>query len=38
MPDTVHVVAGRCTTVFEGTREQEQHGDAIGLVKPDETE
>jgi len=37
MPETAHVIAGRCTTVFEGTREQEQHGDAIVLVKPDGT-
>jgi hypothetical protein len=22
MPDPAHVIAGRCTTVFEGTREQ----------------
>ena len=35
MPDAAHVIAGRCTTVFEGTREQEQHGDMIVLIKPD---
>lgn len=34
MPDTTHVIAGRCTTVF-GTREQEH--DMLVLVKPDET-
>jgi len=22
MPDRAHVIAGRCTTVFDGTREQ----------------
>jgi DNA topoisomerase-1 len=37
MPDTAHVIAGRCTTVFEGTREQEHCGDLIVLVKPDST-
>jgi len=37
MPDTTHVVAGRWTTVFEGTREQEQHGDMLVVVKPDST-
>lgn len=37
MPETAHVIAGRCTTVFEGTREQEQHGDMIVLIKPDNT-
>ncbi len=37
MPESAHVIAGRCTTVFEGTREQEQHGDMILLIKPDNT-
>ena len=37
MPDAAHVIAGRCTTVFGGTREQEQHGDMLVLVKPDST-
>ena len=37
MPDSAHVIAGRCTTVFEGTREQEQHGDMLVVVKPDGT-
>ena len=37
MPDAAHVIAGRCTTVFEGTREQEQHGDMLLVVKPDNT-
>jgi DNA topoisomerase-1 len=35
MPDPAHVITGRCTTVFEGTRAQEQHGDMVVLVKPD---
>jgi len=37
MPETAHVITGRCTTVFEGTREQEQHGDVLVIVKPDGT-
>lgn len=37
MPDTIEVVAGRCRTVFEGPREQTQHGDALVVVKPDGT-
>jgi DNA topoisomerase-1 len=37
MPEPVHVIAGRCTTVSEGTREQEQHGDMVVLIKPDGT-
>jgi DNA topoisomerase-1 len=37
MPEQAHVIAGRCTTVFEGSREQEQHGDMIVLIKPDDT-
>jgi DNA topoisomerase-1 len=37
MTDSAHVITGRCTTVFEGTREQEQHGDMIVLIKPDST-
>lgn len=35
--DELQVIAGRCTTVFEGTREREQHGDALVVVKPDGT-
>jgi len=34
MPDRTHVIAGRCTTVFDGTREQEQHGDMFVVVNP----
>ena len=37
MSETAHVIAGRCTAVFEGTREQEHCGDLIVLVKPDST-
>lgn len=37
MSETTHVVAGRCRTVFEGTREQTQHGDVLVVVKPDQT-
>ena len=31
------VIAGRCTTTFEGTRDRHQHGDVLVLVKPDNT-
>ena len=37
MPEQAHVIAGRCTTVFEGFREQEQHGDMLVLVTLDST-
>ena len=37
MSNTSHLIAGRCTTVFGGTREQEQHGDMLVLVTPDST-
>ncbi len=37
MPEQAHLIAGRCTTVFDGSREQEQHGDVLVLVKPDST-
>lgn len=37
MPDHTHVIAGRCTTEFEGTREREQLGDVIVIIKPDNT-
>ncbi|PSP28588.1 DUF91 domain-containing protein [Halobacteriales archaeon QH_2_65_14] len=33
----IEVIAGRCTTVFEGSRDREQHGDALVVVKPDGT-
>lgn len=31
------VIAGRCTTSFEGTRDKTQHGDVVVLIKPDNT-
>lgn len=37
MPDATHLIAGRCTTTFEGTRNRTQHGDALVVVKPDGT-
>jgi DNA topoisomerase-1 len=37
MPEATNVIAGRCTTAFEGPREQEQYGDMIVLAKPDGT-
>jgi DNA topoisomerase-1 len=37
MSDTVQILTGRCTTVFEGTREREQYGDMVVLAKPDGT-
>ena len=37
MPECTHVIAGRCTTVFEGTRDSTQHGDVVVVVKPDRT-
>lgn len=33
----VQLIAGRCTTVYEGTRDRTQHGDAVVVVKPDDT-
>ena len=40
MSETLQVIAGRCTTAFEGARsagEREQHGDVLVVVKPDGT-
>lgn len=37
MSDELEIIAGRCTTVFEGEREQTQHGDALVVIKPDGT-
>jgi len=37
MHDGTCVMAGECTTVFEGTREREQRGDVLVVVKPDNT-
>ena len=31
------VIAGRCTTEFEGARDRYQHGDVLVVVKPDNT-
>jgi DNA topoisomerase-1 len=38
MPDATHVIAGTCTTTFDGTgRDRRQHGDVLVIVKPDGT-
>jgi len=37
MHDGTRVIAGECTTVFEGPREREQRGDVLVVVKPDNT-
>ncbi len=37
MTEHIQVIAGRCTTVFEGTRNRTQHGDALVVIKPDGT-
>ena len=37
MSENVQIIAGRCTTLFEGTRDRTQHGDALVVVKPDGT-
>ncbi|WP_226011679.1 topoisomerase DNA-binding C4 zinc finger domain-containing protein [Halomicrobium salinisoli] len=37
MHDGTHVLAGECTMVFDGSREREQRGDVVVLVKPDNT-
>lgn len=37
MHDGTRVMAGECTTVFEGSREREQRGDVLVVVKPDNT-
>lgn len=37
MHDGTRVMAGDCTTVFEGPREREQRGDVVVVVKPDNT-
>ncbi len=37
MSDPTHVIAGRCTTVSDGIRTKEQHGDVLVVVKPDNT-
>jgi len=38
MPDTTHVIAGTCTTTFDGPdRDRRQHGEVLVVVKPDGT-
>lgn len=37
MHDGTRVMAGDCTTVFDGPREREQRGDVLVVVKPDNT-
>lgn len=37
MSERVQIIAGRCTTVFQGQETQEQYGDVVVLVKPDGT-
>lgn len=37
MHDGLRVMAGECTTVFEGSREREQRGNVLVIVKPDNT-
>lgn len=37
MSQGIRVFAGECTTTFEGTRDREQRGDVVVLIKPDNT-
>jgi len=37
MHDEVRVVAGDCTTTFDGTSEREHRGDVLAVLKPDGT-
>jgi DNA topoisomerase-1 len=37
MSDSLRVVAGECTTEFEGSRQQVQRGHVVCVVKPDNT-
>jgi len=37
MHDEVRVVAGDCTTTFDGTSEREHRGDVVAVLKPDGT-
>ncbi|WP_424002188.1 DUF91 domain-containing protein [Haloarcula salina] len=37
MHDGLRVMAGECTTVFEGSREREQRGNVLVILKPDNT-
>lgn len=35
--EELHVIAGRCTATFEGSRDQTQYGDVVVIIKPDRT-
>lgn len=37
MPEDIRVIAGECTTKFEGPREREQRGHVVVVLKPDNT-
>jgi len=38
MPEPTHLIAGTCTTTFDGTgRDRRQHGEVLVVVKPDGT-
>ncbi|WP_136717073.1 endonuclease NucS domain-containing protein [Halorientalis salina] len=37
MHDGTRVLAGECTTTFEGSRDQEHHGEVLIVCKPDNT-
>lgn len=37
MTEDIRVIAGECTTTFEGAREREQRGRVVVVVKPDKT-
>ena len=37
MPASTRVIAGRCTTEFDGSRDRTQRGDVLVVVKPDGT-
>lgn len=37
MHDGIHILAGDCTTISDGSRSREQRGDVLVVVKPDNT-
>ena len=37
MPETIRVLAGDCTTTFEGDRTRTQRGRVVVVIKPDRT-
>jgi DNA topoisomerase-1 len=37
MPARTHVIAGRCTTAYDGADAHEQRGDVVVVCKPDDT-